>query len=129
MDRSPHLEVCVRVCERECVKNVLGTVLSCKYICVMTSSNLSVLGCHDVNDGNAAGTLRLCTFMFSTWPRCCLPSVRVNSCHTKKSHINSKRHNKLIFVKLLGFIFIPLKMNFNGLKFPLRKHNIKYAVV
>lgn len=87
------------------MKNVLGTVLSCKYICVMTSSNLSVLGCHDVNDGNAAETLRLCTFMFSTWPRCCLPSVRVNSCHTKKSHINSKRHNKLIFVKLLGFIF------------------------
>lgn len=48
----------------------------------------------------------LCFCFFSTWPRCCLPSVYVNSCHTKKSHINSKRHNKLLLWDYGIFYFI-----------------------
>lgn len=117
MGRSPLRELCGCVRERVCVFewacacecfnmfSVIGWMSSAwcchtKNNCVMTSSLLSLLGYHDVNDGNAGRTLRLCCFMFlfffSTWPRCCLPSVYVNSCHTKKSHINSKRHNKLL---------------------------------
>lgn len=55
---------------------------------------------------------------FQTWPRCCLPSVYVNSCHTKKSHINSKRHNKLLLWDyglffFISFFFVGAKMHKN----------------
>lgn len=67
MGRSPHFEVCVGVWMLVFSHwvNVLSVVLSYKNTCVMTSSPLFLLGCHDVNDGyNAAKTLRLCSFMF-----------------------------------------------------------------
>lgn len=49
-------------------------------------------------------------FFFSIWPRCCLFSVYANSCHTKKSHINSKRHNKLLLWDYLTE-FLPSLLN------------------
>jgi len=108
--------VCVCVCVCECFNmfSVIGWMPSawCCHTktCVMTSSFLSLLGCHDVSDGIAGRTLRLCrlTFFvfFPTWPTCCRPSVYVNSCHTKKSHINSKRHNKLLLWEYWTFYCI-----------------------
>lgn len=70
-------------------------------------------------------------FFFPTWPRCCLPSVCVNSCHKKKSHINCKRHNKLIFVKLLDFLFnfsSPSKIVFHDQTFSLMQMKYNNAV-
>lgn len=118
MDRSSHLDVWVSV--RVCACGVWSACFQfnswmCSAWCCHANTlmcddlipPLFLLGCHDVSDGNSARTLRLCSFcllfFFSTWPRCCLPSVYVNCCHTKKSHINSKRHNKLIFVKWQDF--------------------------
>lgn len=125
MGRSPH---CVCVCVRVHVSvnalesfqswvDVLGMVLSHTNSCV-TSSFLSLLRRHGDSDSNAGKTLRLCyvlcyCFFFSTWPRCCSSSVYVNSCHTKKSHINSERHNKLLLRDSWTFLyyhFFVLKM-------------------
>lgn len=47
----------------------------------------------------------LCIFYFQTWPLCCQSSVYVNCCHTKKSHINSKRHNKLLLWECWTFYY------------------------
>ena len=72
MGRSPHFESCVRVCGNVRVSalnmfSVIGWMSSawCCHTtntCVMTSSLQSLLGCHDVNDGDAGRTLRLCCF-------------------------------------------------------------------
>lgn len=65
----------------ECLFSVTGRMCSA-HCChtktlAITSSLLSLLDCHDVNDGNSATILRLCSFSFflSTWPRCCLPCL------------------------------------------------------
>lgn len=90
----------------ECARH--GAVMQ-THSCVMTSSPLSLLSCHDVNDGNSARTLRLCScfffvvVLFYQHGQGVVYPVYVNCCHTKKSHINSKRHNKLIFVKWQDF--------------------------
>lgn len=117
--RSSCVYVCVVVCVWMLLHvfgqwvNVLSMVLLHKMSCVTTSSFLSLLGCQDVSDSNAGRKLRLCCFMcffLSRWQTCCQSSVYFNSCHTKKSHINSKRHNKLLlweFWTSLLRIFFP----------------------
>lgn len=96
-----------RACVYECLFSVTGRMCSA-HCChtktlAITSSLLSLLDCHDVNDGNSATILRLCSFslFFCQLGQGVVYPVYVNCCHIKKSHINSKRHNKLIFVKLL----------------------------
>lgn len=97
-----------RACVYECLFSVTGRMCSA-HCChtktlAITSSLLSLLDCHDVNDGNSATILRLCSFslfFFCRLGQGVVYPVYVNCCHIKKSHINSKRHNKLIFVKLL----------------------------
>lgn len=69
----------LKACVHECLFSFTGRMCSAQCchakILVMTSSLLSLLDCHDVNDSNSATTLRLCSYFFffflSTWPRCC----------------------------------------------------------
>lgn len=84
-------------------ENVLSAVCCHAKTLVMTSSLLSLLDCHDINDSKSATTLRLCSYslFFCQLGQDVVYPVYVNCCHIKKSHRNSKRHNKLIFVKLL----------------------------
>lgn len=102
LDRFPHFPACVH----ECLFSFTGRMCSAQCChaktLVMTSSLLSVLDCHDVNDRNSATTLRLCSYsFFCQLGQGVVYPVYVNCCHIKKSHRNSKRHNKLIFVKPL----------------------------
>lgn len=58
----------LKACVHECLFSFTGRMCSAQCchakILVMTSSLLSLLDCHDVNDSNSATTLRLCSYSF-----------------------------------------------------------------
>lgn len=111
-------------------ENVLSTALSCKTL-VMTSSLLSLLDCHDINDSNSATTLRLCSYslFFCQLGQDVVYPVYVNCCHIKKSHRNSKRHNKLIFVKLLDLCEFIYRLLFLEKGTPFRPEWVHYQTL